>query len=117
YYNGSAWTAVTQKIKAWSLTGNSGTNPSTNFIGTTDAQPLMFRINNTKAGYIDYNTGAVGLGYLSLNSNKATGNTAVGYEAGYSITPGSNNTAIESSALLSDSSGIKNTARETFAFF
>jgi hypothetical protein len=117
YYSGTAWTAVTQKIKAWSLTGNSGTNPSTNFIGTTDAQPLMFRINNTKAGYIDYNTGAVGLGYLSLNSNTATGNTAVGYEAGYSITSGSNNTAIGSSALLSDSSGIQNTATGTFALF
>src|SRR5205823_13667739 len=24
---------------AWSLTGNAGTNPTTNFIGTTDAQP------------------------------------------------------------------------------
>src|SRR5215467_3925991 len=37
YYNGTEWTAVTQKSKGWSLTGNSGTNPSTNFIGTTDA--------------------------------------------------------------------------------
>src|SRR5215831_4590287 len=46
YYNGTAWTAVTQKSKGWSVTGNSGTNPSTNFIGTTDAQPLMFRVNN-----------------------------------------------------------------------
>src|ERR1041385_6643129 len=51
YYNGSAWTAVTQKSKGWSLTGNSGTNSSTNFIGTTDAQPLIFKVNNTQAGY------------------------------------------------------------------
>jgi hypothetical protein len=117
YYSGTAWTAVTQKIKAWSLTGNSGTNPSANFIGTTDAQPLMFRINNTKAGYIDYNTGAVALGYLSLNSNTATGNTALGYEAGYSNTSGSNNTAIGNSALLANSTGIQNTATGTFALF
>src|ERR1043166_5265966 len=48
YYSGSAWTAVTQKSKGWSLTGNSGTNPSTNFIGTTEAQPLSFRVKNTK---------------------------------------------------------------------
>lgn len=33
----------------WSLTGNSGTDPSTNFIGTTDSQPLIFRANNTEA--------------------------------------------------------------------
>jgi hypothetical protein len=26
----------------WGLTGNAGTNPATNFIGTTDAQPLRF---------------------------------------------------------------------------
>jgi hypothetical protein len=30
----------------WSLTGNSGTNPATNFIGTTDAQPLVLRTRN-----------------------------------------------------------------------
>jgi FtsZ-binding cell division protein ZapB len=33
---------------AWALTGNSGTNPSTNFLGTTDAQPLVIRVNNTQ---------------------------------------------------------------------
>jgi hypothetical protein len=29
---------------AWSLVGNSGTNPSTNFLGTTDNQPLVIRV-------------------------------------------------------------------------
>src|SRR5258705_2743979 len=28
YYDGAAWKAVTQKSKGWSLTGNSGTDPS-----------------------------------------------------------------------------------------
>lgn len=32
----------------WSLTGNAGTNPSTNFLGTTDNQPLKFRTNNVE---------------------------------------------------------------------
>ncbi len=31
----------------WSLTGNAGTTAGTNFIGTTDNQPLEFRVNNT----------------------------------------------------------------------
>jgi hypothetical protein len=31
---------------AWSLTGNTGTTPTTNFIGTTDSQDLIFRTNN-----------------------------------------------------------------------
>lgn len=32
----------------WSLTGNAGSNPSLNFIGTTDNQPLAFRINGAE---------------------------------------------------------------------
>ncbi|GIV50346.1 MAG: hypothetical protein KatS3mg038_0867 [Candidatus Kapaibacterium sp.] len=33
-------------VTGWSLTGNSGTNPTTNFLGTSDAQPLVVRTNN-----------------------------------------------------------------------
>jgi hypothetical protein len=33
----------------WSSTGDSGVNPATNFIGTTDDQPLVVRSNNTEA--------------------------------------------------------------------
>jgi hypothetical protein len=33
----------------WSLTGNAGTNPATDFIGTTDAQPLVLRTGGTIA--------------------------------------------------------------------
>ncbi len=32
----------------WRLVGNTGTNSSTNFLGTTDNQPLVFRTNNTE---------------------------------------------------------------------
>jgi hypothetical protein len=32
----------------WSVLGNSGTNPSTNFIGTTDSQDFVIRTNNTE---------------------------------------------------------------------
>ena len=34
---------------AWSLTGNAGTNPGTNFIGTTDAQPFELRVAGQRA--------------------------------------------------------------------
>jgi hypothetical protein len=33
----------------WGLTGNAGTNPATDFLGTTDAQPLVLRSNGTVA--------------------------------------------------------------------
>jgi hypothetical protein len=32
----------------WDLTGNNGTNPANNFLGTTDQQPLVIRTNNTE---------------------------------------------------------------------
>ena len=45
FYNGSAWIAVGSGVAngGWGSTGNTGTNPATNFIGTTDTQRLVFR--------------------------------------------------------------------------
>ncbi len=34
---------------AWNLTGNAGTDPTTDFLGTIDAQPLIFKTNDTEA--------------------------------------------------------------------
>lgn len=34
--------------QSWNLTGNSAINPSNNFLGTTDSQPLLFKTNNTE---------------------------------------------------------------------
>ncbi|HEY3402566.1 MAG TPA: tail fiber domain-containing protein [Ohtaekwangia sp.] len=41
-YNGTNWAPAAESA-GWGLTGNTGTNPATNFIGTTDAQPLLFK--------------------------------------------------------------------------
>ncbi|MCX6316585.1 MAG: T9SS type A sorting domain-containing protein [Bacteroidetes bacterium] len=46
---------------AWLLTGNAGTNAA-NFLGTTDAQSLSFRTNNTQRMTILANNGFVGIG-------------------------------------------------------
>ena len=46
---------------AWSLTGNTGTNPSTNFIGTKDANDLAFKTNNIEKMRIS-SLGKVGIG-------------------------------------------------------
>jgi trimeric autotransporter adhesin len=35
--------------QCWSSTGDSGSNPSTNFLGTTDAQPLVLRTQSTRS--------------------------------------------------------------------
>ncbi len=46
YWDGSQWVRLADGGKAWLLTGNAGTNPATNFLGTTDAQPLCIRVDN-----------------------------------------------------------------------
>lgn len=52
---------------AWSLTGNDGTT-SSNFVGTTDVQPLRFRTNNQQRGLIDAN-GLFGVGMSNLSGD------------------------------------------------
>jgi hypothetical protein len=98
--------------QSWSLTGNSGTNPPSNFIGTTDAHVLVFKVNNSKSGYLDYDASKAntGFGFKSLNVNTGSYNTAYGYQAMYSNTAGSYGTANGSSALYSNTIGNLNTA-------
>jgi len=55
------WQTLPSSNNSWSLTGNSGTNPANNFLGTTDNQPLVFRTNNSERVRIDTN-GNVGIG-------------------------------------------------------
>lgn len=46
YYNGSTWTTFASA--GWNLTGDAGTNPTTNFLGTTDNQDFVIATNNTE---------------------------------------------------------------------
>jgi hypothetical protein len=52
-WNRGAWVCGTDQVSAgnvaWSLSGNSGTSPATNFIGTIDNQPLVIKANNLEA--------------------------------------------------------------------
>jgi hypothetical protein len=47
--NGNTLTIAAGGSNPWSLTGNAGTTPGPNFIGTTDNQPLEVRVNNARA--------------------------------------------------------------------
>ncbi|QEC69638.1 hypothetical protein FRZ67_20890 [Panacibacter ginsenosidivorans] len=122
---------------AWSLTGNAGTDPSINFIGTTDAQSLVFKVNGFRAGLIDYSTCCSGtrntaFGQIALNFVTAgADNTAVGYGTLYTNTTGNqnaaygkyalfnnnadNNTAIGFNAMFFNTTGINNTASGSVA--
>lgn len=50
YWNGTKWIALAGSPGGldWSLSGNSGTVPGTNFLGTTDNVNLNFNTNNTE---------------------------------------------------------------------
>ena len=131
FFNASAWInlTVTGSGSGWALSGNVGINPTTHFIGTTDNQPLKFRVNNLVAGEINplnsnvffglragenigingyFNTG-VGSFSLSQNTNGSS-NTALGYYALFKNTTGFNNTATGDGALFYNTTGYDNTA-------
>jgi hypothetical protein len=46
YWNGNQWVRLLGGGDAWLPTGNAGTNPAVNFLGTTDNQPLVIRVNS-----------------------------------------------------------------------
>lgn len=56
FYSGGTWRALadsaTGSPAGWNITGNTGTDPSTNFIGTIDNNALIVRTNNIHAGKI-----------------------------------------------------------------
>ena len=59
YYDGTNWIRLQESGKSWLLAGNAGTS-GTEFLGTTDAQPLIFKTNNIERIRIKDN-GVVGV--------------------------------------------------------
>jgi hypothetical protein len=46
YWDGSQWVRLADGGKAWLLTGNAGTDPAVNFLGTLDNNSLRIRVDN-----------------------------------------------------------------------
>ncbi|HEV7781192.1 MAG TPA: tail fiber domain-containing protein [Chitinophagaceae bacterium] len=127
--NGAAGIAA----NAWGLTGNGGTNPATNFIGTTDNAAFIIKVNNQLAGNI-HPAGSIffgidagklnldnlssGIGYQALSKNTTgSGNTAMGWNALANNANSNYNTAVGASALSSNTTGAQNTATGAGALF
>lgn len=130
-----SWQSIAAR-SSWTLAGNSGTNASTNFLGTTDNRPLRFRVNNITAGELNPANGNVLLGLRAgENNSSAYSNIAIGPGAlrmnavldnivaigdsalynltigdGSNVNYGLRNTAIGSKALISASTAFGNTA-------
>lgn len=67
-WNGTSWSpsTIAGATPAWQLTGNSGTSPSTNFIGTIDAQDIVTRTNNIERMRVS-SGGNIGIGVVTPN--------------------------------------------------
>ena len=113
YYRGgdiNAWEIQLSYNTGWSLTGNGGTNSSVNFIGTTDGQDLVFKVNNQNAGRLSSSSFTTLFGYQAGDANIAGHNTFVGWAAGKANTSGDNNIAYGCEALSQNTKGSTNIA-------
>lgn len=117
-----------QMSQAWNINGNNGIDPSTNFIGTTDAEDVVIKTNNTEQVRIT-SSGNVGIGtnnptfkleviadatFNGVRVGRGNGNvvtnTAIGADALNNNTSSDRNTAVGYLSLSSNSSGSRNTA-------
>lgn len=110
--------------QSWNLTGNAGTNPATNFLGTTDNQPLIFKTNNIEKFRITEGSkiavqGVFGIGtvwdknlFFAGGNDATTGvlNTVFGLGALTLNTIGAANTALGANSISSMTSGGNNVA-------
>jgi trimeric autotransporter adhesin len=116
FHNGSGWAQIMVGSNAWNLSGNTASNPAAHFIGTTDAQPLRFRISNSWAGELHPTSGNIFLG-LGAGKINTTGqaNTGYGEHSLFAITDGNFNTANGYYALGVNTSGYNNTAMGSYS--
>lgn len=116
YFDGKNWAPLTSAINNnsvadannWGLLGNAGTSAATNFIGTTDAQDLVFKVGGQRSGRITVTNGSTFLGYVSGLNNSGGDNTGVGTQTLNANTTGFGNSAIGRFALLSNTVGEYN---------
>lgn len=82
YFNGVVWVPLQSNL-GWLLTGNAGTNPTINYLGTTDAQSLVIRTNATEAIRVLSSNRNVGIGQIApVSKLDVNGNLTIG--SGYS---------------------------------
>lgn len=111
-FNGTEWQKIDNSDisgSGWNLSGNSGTNPITDFVGTLDNQPLVFRVNNTEMarfnlvkgfqwgnGSISNGTSSTAFGDGSTaDGDYSTAFGTVGIASGYNSTAFGNNGCAE----------------------
>jgi hypothetical protein len=112
-----------QAPAAWSLTGNAGTTAGTDFLGTTDAQPLVFKTNNVETARITAN-GDLAVGHTSptarvsalddagtaIDGSSTTGNGVVGASSAATGVLGSSSVGTGVGGTSSGGNGVHGTS-------
>lgn len=114
YNTGASWQNMVATVSTgggWSLTGNTGTG---NFLGTTDNNPLIIKVNNQSSGRIDGTfAGNTFLGYnsgSSIHTDSALYNSGYGNFSLYSLTTGIANSSTGVFSMYNNTTGNYNTA-------
>lgn len=120
----AAIAGIQASAQSWNLTGNTGTNPTTNFIGTTDNQSLILKTNNaekmriTPEGRFIFH-GVTTAGQLwdknlffggGVNQTTTSNNTVFGMGALTQLAEGDGNTAVGTNAMSIFTKGTMNVA-------
>ncbi len=118
FFDALSWKEMAISNNVWSILGNAGTDSNANFIGTTDAQPLRFRLNNFWAGEMNPYSGNYLLGDSAGQAlNGGLYNTGLGSRALTRLTSGYWNTGLGFGALNSNTSKNSNTGLGAFALY
>ncbi len=73
FWTGTDWSRLSNGTQgSWDLQGNGGTSATNNFIGTTDANDLVFKANNTERMRIENSSGDLKIGSATTGTLKAT---------------------------------------------
>ena len=122
-YNGTEWTALgnseakltTADNSVWGTSGNTGLDRSTNFLGTTDITPLIFKVNNHFSGKIDPERGNVYLGFKTATLSNSYNSVILGALAMQKASTSGNNISIGFQSMFSNETGGHNVSIGTGA--
>jgi hypothetical protein len=131
YYTGSNWLLLETRGNSWSTLGNTGTNPTINYLGTNDNNDLVIKRNALTVGRIGFDgisfgsdaalnfgflPGAIAIGKSAQKNNTIPFAIAIGDSSlanngiGATGLQGRVNLAIGNRALTSNTIGYMNTA-------
>ncbi len=116
-YSLGKWKIANKDMSSWQLTGNAGTTV-TNYIGTSDAQPIRFRTHgNRNVGLLDNVRTNYHIGGGLPNAAAYTGlrNVSLGYLSSSNLETGSDNVSLGFYSLFSNKTGTDNVAIGTWA--